>query len=275
MRLRSPFSSRFFPLVRSILHRHSTSSCLGLFTSPTSLTMHSCMMRSVSIFLLYSCPMNWILPSIRCRALYSLAASRASSILMRCLACAGVSFGFSVSISPSSLSSPSGLAADLASSSLFSASPSAAASSSSSSSSVSPEAFFSAAAFSRASTAFIALSPASNSSWHLLSSTRRKVMFSFLAPSVAGASGSSKPGSLAFSCTHSSAYSSVKVTSVSALSKIRSMRPRRVLAEVTPTSTSLPRMRSKLSGVSLFSCALNSFCFFSSSGSSVRVAPIL
>lgn len=67
-------------------------------TSPTSLTMHSCMMRSVSIFLLYSCPMNWILPSIRCRALYSLAASRASSILMRCLACAGVSFGFSVSI---------------------------------------------------------------------------------------------------------------------------------------------------------------------------------
>ncbi len=54
----------------------------------------------------------------------------------------------------------------------------------------------------------------------------------------------------------------------------RSMRPRRVLGAVTPTSKSLARMRSKLSGVSLFSCALNAFCFLSSSGSSVSVMPI-
>ncbi len=48
-------------------------------------------------------------------------------------------------------------------------------------------------------------------------------MVSFLGgwpSSGAGASGSSKDGSLADNRTHSSAYSSVKVTSVSALSKI-------------------------------------------------------
>ena len=51
------------------------------------------------------------------------------------------------------------------------------------------------------------------------------------------------------------------------------MRLRSVLASVMPTARNFCSSFSWLLGVSLFSMLLNSFCFFSSSGSSLRSLP--
>mmetsp|Transcript_13186 Transcript_13186/g.37153 ORF Transcript_13186/g.37153 Transcript_13186/m.37153 type:complete len:222 (-) Transcript_13186:1867-2532(-) len=202
------------PMVLISLHRHSTSSVLGDSTLPSSLTMHSCMMRSVSIFFLYSCPMNWMLPSMRRRALRSSLYFLTSSIFF-CLA--------SSTISPSSPSAPS-----FPLSSPPSSSP--------------PLASLSFCSFSH--TAFMAASPRSNSSWHLLSSTRLKVTSRPLA-------GSGNLGNRSLTYSHRLAYISQKVVSVRALSKIWSMKPTSVLASLTSTWRIFSASRSKLSGVSL------------------------
>lgn len=63
--------SRFLPIVESSLQRHSRDSSSWFFSS---FTMQSSIMEAVSIFILKSSPMNFMLPSERWRIL-----SRASS----------------------------------------------------------------------------------------------------------------------------------------------------------------------------------------------------
>mmetsp|Transcript_41656 Transcript_41656/g.124535 ORF Transcript_41656/g.124535 Transcript_41656/m.124535 type:complete len:284 (+) Transcript_41656:1914-2765(+) len=131
--------------------------------------------------------------------------------------------------------------------------------------------------FSRALTALSASMPFSNSSWHLFSSRRRKSM------RFGAVSGLSKVGSNGWSVAslalaqweHSCAYISQKLVSVNALSKIWLMSPSSVLRSTMPTSRMRTDSFSKLSIVSLLRMPLNCFCFFSSSGSSDTVCPIV
>lgn len=129
-----------------------------------------------------------------------------------------------------------------------------------------------------------ALIPASNSCWHLLRSALRK---SYTCWRAAVGAPSATPGSASPSAPntgrhfescmalHSLAYSSEKVGSSRALSKIWSTRPSSVSLRGMGVSRSLNVRRSKFSGVSLFSTLLNAFCRASSSGSSVRTWPSL
>mmetsp|Transcript_13528 Transcript_13528/g.33179 ORF Transcript_13528/g.33179 Transcript_13528/m.33179 type:complete len:309 (-) Transcript_13528:658-1584(-) len=190
--------------------------------------------------------MNWMLPSMRLRAATSACAAWRSARLRSAsvISATGVAGGV---ISPSSRSSPA---------SSLGLSPSAGSPSS-------------ASFFSRSATLSMALEPFSNSSWHLLSSRRRKSMS--LPPSGLRNLGVSL---CADTTLHMLAYSSEKCVSVSALSKILSIRPSSVRCSLMPTSSMiLVVRRSKLSGVILFRMPWKFFWRFSSSGSSLWLLP--
>mmetsp|Transcript_6358 Transcript_6358/g.23287 ORF Transcript_6358/g.23287 Transcript_6358/m.23287 type:complete len:201 (+) Transcript_6358:1788-2390(+) len=138
------------PIVLRSLHSASTSSSSGFFVSPRSFIMHVCMMRSVSICFLKSSPMNLMLPSILRRAIV-IRSSRSSCFRRSVSSFSAADFSFL--ISPSSrFSSPAAPA-----------------------SSASPV-FPLAASMLSCSTALIAASPFSNSSWHLFRRTRLNVI---------------------------------------------------------------------------------------------------
>mmetsp|Transcript_2203 Transcript_2203/g.7711 ORF Transcript_2203/g.7711 Transcript_2203/m.7711 type:complete len:224 (-) Transcript_2203:1144-1815(-) len=203
------------PMVVSSLHRASTSSSSGCFMSPSSFKMHVCIIFSVSIDFLYSSPMKRMLPSMRLRASRSLFSFR--SLMSAFSSSVSSFFGASSFFSaPSALSSPSASfsSPSLASSSLASCRSSVVAS----------------LAASR-----IAVSPFSNSSWHLFSSTRLKVIF---CPLVAEGSSNSTPVSTRFWARSEQrvAYSSQNVGSSSAFSNSCRISPMRVSAVSMPFS---------------------------------------
>mmetsp|Transcript_8892 Transcript_8892/g.37354 ORF Transcript_8892/g.37354 Transcript_8892/m.37354 type:complete len:208 (-) Transcript_8892:311-934(-) len=194
------------PMVLSSLQSASTSSSSGFSGSDRSFWMHVCMMRSESICFLNSSPMNRMFPSMRRRACCMRSARSISarrSARSRSAAVMGAA-----GASPSSFSAGGG------------ASPASA------------FAFASAASSASFSAALMAVSPFSNSSWHLDRSTRLNVI-------TTGFSGSGDAGSLnstpslrnrSESAAHIVAYSSANVGSVSALSKSWPMSPISVCA---------------------------------------------
>mmetsp|Transcript_12456 Transcript_12456/g.57687 ORF Transcript_12456/g.57687 Transcript_12456/m.57687 type:complete len:261 (+) Transcript_12456:1929-2711(+) len=232
------------PMVAMSLHSASTSSSSGFFFSLSSFMMHVCMMRAVSISFLKSSPMKRMLPNMRRRE--SLMRSSRFLILRR-----------------SSRSSSSGVLG------LAGTSPSSFSSTAFSSSfSASPDAFFSASSISSCSTALMSASPFSNSSWHLFSNTRLKLIIRG-PPSASGSQSGSTNSMLSarnllLRCWHIVAYSSANVGSVRALSNSWAMRPMSVRASSIPSARICSRSFSKFCGVSLLRIDLNARCFFSS-----------